>query len=153
LAEALYIADRKARESVEIRAQLQKKQAQKEKEKKEETLRQLAQQVREERAGIRQSGASGSRDDEDAEASERDVLRHERHRERQRERNLARAAPGDKKYVVKFSIMLIRIHFFFLLQFLDPSLIVNANVTLANRSHSECRLVRREVKRCTINAF
>merc|ERR1711911_148422 len=48
LAESLYIADRKARESVELRAQLQK-----EKEKKEDTLRQLAQQVREERAGIR----------------------------------------------------------------------------------------------------
>ena len=102
LAESLYIADRKARESVELRAQFQKKQAQKEKEKKEDTLRQLAQQVREERAGLRQGGggsaaAAGSREDEEEEASERDSLRHERHRERQRERNLARAAPGDKK--------------------------------------------------------
>ena len=102
LAESLYIADRKARESVELRAQLQKKQAQKEKEKKEDTLRQLAQQVREERAGLRQGGggsaaAAGSREDEEEEASERDSLRHERHRERQRERSLARAAPGDKK--------------------------------------------------------
>lgn len=99
LAESLYIADRKARESVELRAQLQKKQAQKEKEKKEETLRQLAQQVREERAGLRPSGsgAGPSRDDDD-EAAERDNLRQERHRDRQRERNLARAAPGgDKK--------------------------------------------------------
>ena len=102
LAESLYIADRKARESVELRAQFQKKQAQKEKEKKEDTLRQLAQQVREERAGLRQGGggsaaAAGSREDEEEEASERDSLRHERHRERQRERSLARAAPGDKK--------------------------------------------------------
>ncbi|TNN37075.1 SNW domain-containing protein 1 [Liparis tanakae] len=39
LAEALYIADRKAREAVEMRAQVEKKMAQKEKEKKEEKLR------------------------------------------------------------------------------------------------------------------
>jgi len=92
LAESLYIADHKARESVELRAQLQKKQAQKEKEKKEDTLRQLAQQVREERAGLRPANR-----DDDEEVSERDNLRQERHRDRQRERNLARAAPGDKK--------------------------------------------------------
>ena len=97
LAESLYIADRKARESVELRAQLQKKQAQKEKEKKEETLRQLAQQVREERAGLRPTGGAGGSRDDDEEAMERDNLRQERHRDRQRERNLARAAPGDKK--------------------------------------------------------
>ncbi|EFX71192.1 puff-specific protein Bx42-like [Daphnia pulex] len=97
LAESLYIADRKARESVELRAQLQKKQAQKEKEKKEDTLRQLAQQVREERAGLRPgAGAAAAREDDD-DAAERDNLRQERHRERQRERNIARAAPGDKK--------------------------------------------------------
>lgn len=98
MAESLYIADRKARESVELRAQLQKKQAQKEKEKKEDTLRQLAQQVREERAGLRPgAGAAAAREDDD-DAAERDNLRQERHRERQRERNIARAAPGDKKY-------------------------------------------------------
>lgn len=59
LAEALYIADRKAREAVEMRAQLEKKLAQKEKEKKEENLRQLAQKAREERAGIRTQAALG----------------------------------------------------------------------------------------------
>lgn len=53
LAEALYIADRKAREAVETRAQLEKKLAQKEKEAKEEHLRQLAQRARDERAGIK----------------------------------------------------------------------------------------------------
>ena len=52
LAESLYIADRKAREAVEARAQLEKKVAQKEKEAKEENLRLLAQKAREERAGI-----------------------------------------------------------------------------------------------------
>ncbi|XP_057366335.1 puff-specific protein Bx42-like [Daphnia carinata] len=97
LAESLYIADRKARESVELRAQLQKKQAQKEKEKKEDTLRQLAQQVREERAGLRPGGGGAAAREDDDDAAERDNLRQERHRERQRERNIARAAPGDKK--------------------------------------------------------
>ena len=53
LAEALYIADRKAREAVETRASLEKKLAQKEKEAKESKLRELAQKAREERAGIR----------------------------------------------------------------------------------------------------
>ena len=55
LAEALYIADRKAREAVEMRAQIEKKLAQKEKEKREENLRQLAQKARDERAGIRRA--------------------------------------------------------------------------------------------------
>jgi len=93
LAEALYIADRKAREAVEMRAQLEKKLAQKEKEKKEEHLRQLAQKAREERAGIRTQAAAG---DKDEEARERDQMRYERHKDRQRERNIARAAP-DKR--------------------------------------------------------
>jgi SNW domain-containing protein 1 len=48
-----------AREAVEMRAQLEKKLAQKEKEKKEEHLRQLAQKAREERAGIRIQAAAG----------------------------------------------------------------------------------------------
>ena len=55
LAEALYIADRKAREAVEVRAQIEKKMAQKEKEKHEEGLRMLAQKARDERAGIRRA--------------------------------------------------------------------------------------------------
>ncbi|KDR16500.1 Puff-specific protein Bx42 [Zootermopsis nevadensis] len=92
LAEALYIADRKAREAVEMRAQLDKKLALKEKEKKEEHLRQLAQKAREERAGIRTQAAA----DKDDEIRERDQLRYERHKDRQRERNIARAAP-DKR--------------------------------------------------------
>lgn len=59
LAEALYIADRKARQAVEMRAQLEKKLAQKEKEKKEDHLRQLAQKAREERAGLKSSATLG----------------------------------------------------------------------------------------------
>ena len=86
LAEALYIADRKARESVEARAQLEKKLAAKEKEAKESKLRELAQKAREERAGLR------SKDDDKGER-ERDELRQERHKDRARQRNIERAAP------------------------------------------------------------
>lgn len=104
MAEALYIADRKAREAVEARAQLEKKLAQKEKEKKEDMLRQMAQRAREERAGIRHpgemAGGSGSAGGDPslipADLRERDEIRAERHRERARDRNLARAAP-DKR--------------------------------------------------------
>ncbi|XP_046434731.1 puff-specific protein Bx42 [Neodiprion virginianus] len=92
LAEALYIADRKAREAVEMRAQLERKLAQKEKEKKEDNLRQLAQKAREERAGIKSAAAL----DKAGESRERDQLRQERHKDRARDRNLARAAP-DKR--------------------------------------------------------
>ncbi|XP_060518560.1 SNW domain-containing protein 1 [Cylas formicarius] len=94
LAEALYIADRKAREAVETRAQLEKKLAQKEKEQKEEHLRQLAQKARDERAGFKTvSSHAKTMDDEE---QEREMLRQDRHKERARERNLARAAP-DKR--------------------------------------------------------
>ena len=94
LAEALYIADRKARESVEARAQLEKKLAAKEKEAKESKLRELAQKAREERAGLRlPSSNAGAGNDEER---ERDELRQERHKERSRMRNLDRAAPDRR---------------------------------------------------------
>ncbi|XP_014206032.1 puff-specific protein Bx42 [Copidosoma floridanum] len=92
LAEALYIADRKAREAVEMRAQLEKKLAQKEKEKKEDHLRQLAEKARNERAGLKTAAML----DKNEEIRERDQLRQERHKDRARDRNLARAAP-DKR--------------------------------------------------------
>merc|ERR1712203_1235503 len=82
LAEALYIADRKAREAVEMRASL-------EKEAKEAKLRELAQKARDERAGFRPSGGGGKDEGE----RERDDLRRERHQDRQRQRNIERAAP------------------------------------------------------------
>ena len=53
LSDALYRAERKAREAVEARAQLERKMAAKEKEKKEEHLRLMAQRARDQRAGIR----------------------------------------------------------------------------------------------------
>uniref|UniRef100_A0A8C6U8Z7 SNW domain-containing protein 1 n=1 Tax=Neogobius melanostomus TaxID=47308 RepID=A0A8C6U8Z7_9GOBI len=95
LAEALYIADRKAREAVEMRAQVEKKMAQKEKEKKEEKLRELAQMARDRRAGIKSGGGGGGGDD-GGEVRERDEIRHDRRKERQHDRNISRAAP-DKR--------------------------------------------------------
>jgi len=89
LAESLFIADRKAREAVEARANLEKKLASKKKEENESKLRELAQKAREERAGLRTK--SGKDDDE--EVAERDDLRNARHKERARQRNIDRAAP------------------------------------------------------------
>jgi len=93
LAESLYLADRKARESVEARAQLEKKMAAKEKEAKEMKLRDLAQKAREERAGIRPQKERGRGDDGER---ERDELRKDRHRERERQRNIEKASSGTR---------------------------------------------------------
>ncbi|KAI0345303.1 pre-mRNA-processing protein 45 [Trametopsis cervina] len=113
--EALFIADRHAREEVRQRALMQQKLAEKEKAAKEENLRLLAQRAREERAGIPASrvdakptaertaamksslGAygsdsgsgsedeAGSEDDEEEAAQVRDKMREEKKRERERE--------------------------------------------------------------------
>ena len=80
-----------AREAVEMRAQLEKKVAQREKEKQEDKLRKLAQKAREARAGI-QSASEKSHDEK-----ERDQMRYERHKDREKERRIAKAAP-DKRY-------------------------------------------------------
>lgn len=95
LSEALYIADRKAREAVEMRAQVEKKIANKEKESKEMELRDLARVARNKRAGVKTSPEREAPDDK--EAVERDQIRKERHDQRARERNIARAAPGKQK--------------------------------------------------------
>ncbi|XP_021005987.1 SNW domain-containing protein 1-like [Mus caroli] len=91
LAEVVYLAERKARENVQMRAQLEKKKAQREKEKHEEKLREMAQRARERRAGMKPHGKK-----EDGEARERDQVRHDRQKERQRDRNLSRAAPQKR---------------------------------------------------------
>ncbi|ODM20927.1 Pre-mRNA-processing protein 45 [Aspergillus cristatus] len=57
-AEALFTADRHAREEVRLRAQMQQKLAEKEKAQKEEHLRSLAQKAREQRAGSNVGGAA-----------------------------------------------------------------------------------------------
>ncbi|KAL8576199.1 SNW domain-containing protein 1 [Nucella lapillus] len=95
LAEALYIADRKAREAVEVRAQIEKKMAQKEKEKREEGLRMLAQKARDERAGIRRV------EEREEDAAEREEIRRERAKDRQRDRNISRAAPDKRNKLQK----------------------------------------------------
>lgn len=92
LSESLYIVERKAREAVEMRAKMERERAQREKEEKEETLRKLAQKAREERAGIR----NYSDDEEDDDYRERNQLRQDRNRERQRDRNIQRAAPEKR---------------------------------------------------------
>ncbi|KAF8651492.1 hypothetical protein AX16_004790 [Volvariella volvacea WC 439] len=106
--EALFVADRHAREEVRQRALMQQKLAQKEKEAKEENLRMLAQRAREERGGIAPkpsaqtqaamqsslanygsdsgSDSESQSDSEDEEARKvRDEMRAEKRRERERE--------------------------------------------------------------------
>ncbi|KNC71661.1 hypothetical protein SARC_15800, partial [Sphaeroforma arctica JP610] len=85
LAAALYHADRKAREGVELRASMQKKLATIEKEKHENNLRALAQKARDERAGIQHHSDSGS----DEEVAQRDQIRDDRKYERDRDRKMA----------------------------------------------------------------
>ncbi|KAF7791336.1 hypothetical protein EIP86_002350 [Pleurotus ostreatoroseus] len=117
--EALFIADRHAREEVRQRALMQQKLAEKEKAAKEENLRMLAQRAREERAGIparteskptaertaamksslgaygsdSESGSEserGEEEEEDEEAAKiRDRMREEKRREREREMRMS----------------------------------------------------------------
>ncbi|PYH87901.1 hypothetical protein BO71DRAFT_392609 [Aspergillus ellipticus CBS 707.79] len=61
--EALFTADRHAREEVRLRAQMQQKLAEKEKAQKEDHLRALAQKAREERAGGGGGGGGGRREE------------------------------------------------------------------------------------------
>lgn len=88
LAESLYIADRKAREAVETRATLEKKLAQKDKEKKETKLRELAEKARQERSGIHTIP-------KDSDEHERNAIRKDRQKDREREKRLSKA--GEKK--------------------------------------------------------
>uniref|UniRef100_A0A7S3TIY6 SKI-interacting protein SKIP SNW domain-containing protein n=1 Tax=Strombidinopsis acuminata TaxID=141414 RepID=A0A7S3TIY6_9SPIT len=92
LSEALYIAERNAREEVEKRADIQRRLAAKDKERKEEELRALAMAAREERLAppppTALAGGNGLAGDDDDEVREREELRKERKRERERERRL-----------------------------------------------------------------
>jgi SNW domain-containing protein 1 len=113
-AEALFTADRHAREEVKQRASMQQKLAEKERMDKEEQLRMLAQKAREERsmAGRRASHArsysrsrsrsassysrSGSEDDADA-AREREEMRRERRQEN--EKQLRQSRMGTERRI------------------------------------------------------
>lgn len=114
-AEALYIADRHAREEVERRAQLQKKIAQKDKEAKEQHLRELAQQAREEKAGFNNSTHQeddesfdrsrqnmGDNDGDDRDFQDRQNLRREREQDIQRKIRMSHMGTAAKsKYVAR----------------------------------------------------
>ena len=112
--EALYIADRKAREAIEMRAKVEQTIAQKEKTKKEEDLKNLANQVREQRSGIKplKEGEKFFFNQflykykqnffnyvQDKEALEREEIRKEREKERRRDRAIQRAAP-EKRFLI-----------------------------------------------------
>ena len=60
LSEALYVAEQKAREAVEMRSKIQKELMLKEKEKKEQELRVLAQRARMERSGAGPGPGTGA---------------------------------------------------------------------------------------------
>ncbi|KAG8059362.1 hypothetical protein GUJ93_ZPchr0002g25312 [Zizania palustris] len=124
LSEALYVAEQKAREAVQMRSKVQRELMLKEKERKEQELRALAQKARLERTGVPPApvgvppgGGRGVADDRDEDMDlerpveqrretrqerearvERDRIREERRRERERERRLeARDAAMGKK--------------------------------------------------------
>ncbi|MES1902033.1 MAG: SNW domain-containing protein 1 [Paramarteilia canceri] len=94
LTESLYIAENNARKAVEYRASIEKKKAQKEKERNEAKLRKLAEQAREELATM-------STNENDDEVKERDEIRRERARNRQRDRNIRNAAPEKRSKLEK----------------------------------------------------
>jgi SNW domain-containing protein 1 len=89
LSESLYIAERNAREEVQKRAEIEKMLKLKEKEKKEEMLRRLAQEARAERVTAA-TGAAAEPDEEDDARRERDNIRDERRRERERDLRMQR---------------------------------------------------------------
>ena len=88
LSEALYIADRQARDAVEQRAMMERKVAQNKKSEQEEKMRAMAAKARQERAG-------GPRraEDEDEGAKERDAIRRDRLDDIRKERNIMRSRP------------------------------------------------------------
>eukprot|EP00743_Colponemidia_sp_Colp-15_P001604 GILK01001751.1.p1 GENE.GILK01001751.1~~GILK01001751.1.p1 ORF type:complete len:604 (+),score=131.81 GILK01001751.1:65-1813(+) len=103
LAEALYNAERAAREEVEHRAQLAKKLRMKQEETKEQELRDLAAKARAERSGLmtapslesRDGGRPASPSEEDA-RKDREQLRRERKRELERDFRMEQAGKKAK---------------------------------------------------------
>eukprot|EP01097_Dermamoeba_algensis_P009588 TRINITY_DN67_c0_g1_i3.p1 TRINITY_DN67_c0_g1~~TRINITY_DN67_c0_g1_i3.p1 ORF type:complete len:556 (+),score=157.11 TRINITY_DN67_c0_g1_i3:55-1722(+) len=104
LSEALYVAERNAREEVNARTQIQKKLLQKERDKKQEMLRNLAASAREGRLTLNsQAEEDQIHEEEDLDKNEtaakreRDELREERRREREREKRLEAAGKLKKR--------------------------------------------------------
>lgn len=119
LAEALYAADRSAREEIQQRAAMQQKLAEKEQAAKEERLRELARKAREERSKptlaakpqpssdsrlieYSSSSASESEDNEEEtpEARKREEMRAERRREAEKELRLSRMGAERRSKVL-----------------------------------------------------
>ncbi|KAL9032728.1 MAG: hypothetical protein Q9214_007840, partial [Letrouitia sp. 1 TL-2023] len=115
-AEALFTADRHAREEVKQRATMQQRLAEREKQEKEEQLRMLAQKARDDRAGAgktqsrgggddsRRSRSSSSYDrsdsDSDEAAREREQMRRERQRENQKQLRQSRMGHERRMQVI-----------------------------------------------------
>ncbi|KAK1778383.1 SKIP/SNW domain-containing protein [Copromyces sp. CBS 386.78] len=102
--EALFMADRHAREEVRQRAMMQQRLAEKEKAQKEEHLRQLAQQARAERAGGGRSRRSRSRSYSGSEShsgsdddSERERREARKEKQREEERKLRQSRMGAER--------------------------------------------------------
>lgn len=108
--EALFMADRHAREEVKQRALMQQRLAEKEKQQKEDNLRMLAQQAREEKAGHSRrrsrsgsydsrsdSASASSYDSDDSATRDREEARKERRREE--ERKLRQSRMGAERRV------------------------------------------------------
>lgn len=95
LSEALYIAERNAREEIEKRAMIRRKLLLKEKAAKEEELRLLAEKARLEREAADREIATAKGDDMEA-LREREAVREERKRERERDRRLENAGKKTK---------------------------------------------------------
>jgi len=95
LSESLFIAERESRKGIDMRQQITKMAASKEKERKEDHLKALAQMAREERSGLK------PQDHESDEVRERDQIRHERSKDRERERRMHAAAPEKRDRLLK----------------------------------------------------
>jgi SNW domain-containing protein 1 len=102
--EALFMADRHAREEVRQRAMMQQRLAEKERAQKEDHLRQLAQQARAEKAGgggsrrrSRSRSYSGSESGSDSDGSERERRAARRDKLRDEERKLRQSRMGAER--------------------------------------------------------
>ncbi|KAK3378290.1 SKIP/SNW domain-containing protein [Podospora didyma] len=99
--EALFMADRHAREEVRQRAMMQQRLAEKEKAQKEDHLRQLAQQARAERAGVgrrsRSRSYSGSESDSESDSSEQERIKARKDRQREDEKKMRQSRMGAER--------------------------------------------------------
>ncbi|KFG63869.1 SKIP/SNW domain-containing protein [Toxoplasma gondii RUB] len=89
LSEALYIAERQAREEIRLRNEIKKQKKIKEEEMREQQLRLLAAQARAERSNLLQQRKEGQEEDEEA-RKKREAIARERQREIEREMRLER---------------------------------------------------------------